>query len=164
MELKGVAHVFGDNINTDLIIAGKYTKTQNMNDLAEHCFEDLDPDFRKRVKKGDFVVAGYNFGCGSSREQAPVALKYSGVAAVIARSFARIFYRNAINIVLPAIICDTSSIKNGDYLTIDLAKGEVIVNNKQIIRCQPFPPIMQDILECGGLVPYLREKGDYTIN
>ena len=129
-------HKYGMNINTDLIIAGKYTKTLNMQDLADHCLEDLDSEFSKNVKKGDFVVAGHNFGCGSSREQAPLALKYCGVNAVLAESFARIFYRNAINVGMPVIVCDTSSIKEGDYLEIDIDKGEIIVNQELIIKYQ----------------------------
>ena len=114
------ALVYGDSINTDLIIAGKYTKTLDFNDLAAHCMEDLDPDFGRRVEKGDVLVAGSNFGCGSSREQAPIALKYAGVGAVLAKSFARIFYRNAINVGLPVLICDTSSIREGDLVRIDM--------------------------------------------
>jgi len=105
--LKGRAHKFGDDINTDYIIAGKYTKTLNLNDLALHLFEDIDPNFSKKMKGGDLVVAGKNFGCGSSREQAPIAIKESGIAAVLAHSFARIFFRNAINIGLPALVCNT---------------------------------------------------------
>lgn len=162
MKMKGKAHSYGDNINTDLIIAGKYTKTLNMQDLVAHCLEDIDPDFAKSVRPGDFVVAGKNFGCGSSREQAPLAIKHSGVAAVLAASFARIFYRNAINIGLTAVVCDTSSIRSGDVLVVDLDKGEVIVNDEEVIRCARLPSVMQEILGCGGLVPFLRERGDFS--
>lgn len=161
--MHGKAHVYGDNINTDLIIAGKYTKTLNFQDLADHCLEDLDADFVKNVKDGDFLVAGQNFGCGSSREQAPLALKYAGVQAVLAKSFARIFYRNAINVGVPVLICDTDAIKQGDYLKIDLDAGTVTVNGCNIINCLKLPPIMQSILLKGGLVPFLKEKGDFTL-
>ena len=107
------ALVYGDHINTDLVIAGKYTKTLDFQELAAHCMEDLDPLFSQRVRQGDVLVAGSNFGCGSSREQAPLALKYAGISAILAKSFARIFYRNAINVGLPALICDTYSIRYG---------------------------------------------------
>lgn len=158
----GKAHKYGDNINTDLIIAGKYTKTLNLQDLAAHCFEDLDPDFIKRVKKGDILVAGHNFGCGSSREQAPLAIKHAGIDAVIAKSFARIFFRNAINIGLTVVTCDTSIIKSGDVIMIDHDKGELIINDRNEIRFQRLPPIMQDILKYGGLVSYLKEKKSFA--
>lgn len=157
----GNTFVYGDNINTDLIIAGKYTKTLNMKDLADHCLEDLDAEFAKTVKDGDYVVAGNNFGCGSSREQAPLALKYSGIKAVLAKSFARIFYRNAINVGIPVIVCDTSSIKKGDCLEINFDKGEILVNNDYCIKFSKLNPIMQNILNYGGLVPYIKEKGGF---
>lgn len=157
------ALVYGDNINTDLVIAGKYTKTLNFQELASHCMEDLDPTFRTRVEKGDILVAGSNFGCGSSREQAPLTLKYAGVGAILAKSFARIFYRNAINVGIPALVCDTSGIQDGDGLQIDMGNGVVIVNGVRKIPCQALPPIMQSILSAGGLVPFLREKGDFVI-
>lgn len=160
--MTGKAHVYGDNINTDLVIAGKYTKTLNFQDLADHCLEDLDADFVKRVRKGDFLVAGQNFGCGSSREQAPLALKYAGVQAVLAKSFARIFYRNAINVGVPVLVCDTTPIRPGDSLEINLDAGTVTVNGDIVIGCQKLPPIMQSILSKGGLVPFLKEKGDFT--
>ncbi len=163
MKLTGKAHVYGDNINTDLIIAGKYTKTLNMADLAAHCLEDLDADFLKRMKAGDFVVGGENFGCGSSREQAPLALKSAGVQAVLARSFARIFYRNAINIGLPAIICDTAFIKMGDALEIDQQNGLILIDGQRKLVCQKLPAVMQAILQSGGLVAFLKEKGDFIL-
>ncbi|NLD50401.1 MAG: 3-isopropylmalate dehydratase small subunit [Clostridiaceae bacterium] len=155
------AWVYGDDINTDLIIAGKYTKTLDFKELADHCMEDLDPDFRLKVNQGDILVAGQNFGCGSSREQAPLALKYAGISAVLASSFARLFYRNAINVGLPVIICDTSSIKDGDKIEIDEDNGLVTINNDKFINCQKFPPIMQSILSYGGLVSFLKENGDF---
>lgn len=160
---EGRAFVYGDSINTDLIIPGKYTKTLDVNDLIRHCMEDLDPDFHLNVRQGDVVAAGCNFGCGSSREQAPVALKAAGISAVLAKSFARIFYRNAINIGLPVIICDTESIRPGDLIRIDLDAGLVNINQERTIACQSFPPIMQRILNCGGLVPFLQENGDFSL-
>lgn len=161
--MTGKAHVYGDNINTDLVIAGKYTKTLNFQDLADHCLEDLDANFIKKVQKGDFLVVGKNFGCGSSREQAPLALKYAGVQAVLAKSFARIFYRNAINVGVPVLVCDTTPIKQGDALAINLDAGTVTVNGDTVISCQKLPPMMQAILSKGGLVPFLKEKGDFTL-
>ncbi len=160
---KGIAHRYGDDVNTDVIIAGKYTKTLNFQDLVDHCMEDIDPEFRGRVVKGDVVVAGENFGCGSSREQAPIALKHSGISAVIAPSFARIFYRNAINIGLPALVCDTSKIKMGDSISVDMENGIITVNDELKIQCQKFPPIMQQVLSSGGLVSFLQERGDYIL-
>ncbi|MBU5628115.1 3-isopropylmalate dehydratase small subunit [Oscillibacter sp. MSJ-2] len=157
------ALVYGDSINTDLIIAGKYTKTLDFNDLAAHCMEDLDPDFVRRVEQGDVLVAGGNFGCGSSREQAPIALKYAGVGAVLAKSFARIFYRNAINVGLPVLICDTSCIREGDLIRIDMDGGKVVVNGERELDCQALSPIMQRILQSGGLASYLKEKGDFVL-
>ena len=160
----GSALVYGDNINTDLVIAGKYTKTLDFKELAAHCMEDLDPQFPQRVKPGDILVAGRNFGCGSSREQAPLALKYAGICAVLAQSFARIFYRNAINVGVPALICDTASIQDGDEVEIDMTRGIVTVNRTQEIKCQSLSPIMQSILSSGGLVPFLKEKGDFVLD
>lgn len=157
------ALVYGDSINTDLVIAGKYTKTLNFQDLADHCMEDLDPQFHEKVRSGDVLVAGSNFGCGSSREQAPLALKYSGISAILAKSFARIFYRNAINVGIPALICDTSSICEGDEIRIDMDRGIVTVNGEREIKCQALSPIMQSILHSGGLVEFLKEKGDFTL-
>ena len=160
-EIKGRAHVYGDSINTDVIIAGKYTKTLNMQDLADHCMEDLDPNFKKETVPGDVVVGGANFGNGSSREQAPLALKYSGISAVLARSFARVFFRNAVNVGLPVVICDTSSIQKGDLVEVDLKEGKVIVNGACTIPCDKLPDIMQAILEEGGLSDYLRNHGEF---
>lgn len=157
------ALVYGDSINTDLVIAGKYTKTLDFNELASHCMEDLDPQFSQRIEKGDVLVVGSNFGCGSSREQAPVALKYAGVSAVLAKSFARIFYRNAINVGLPVMVCDTTEIGDNDTISIDMDRGEVTINNSKKISCQALSPIMQSILSAGGLVKFLKEKGDFTL-
>jgi 3-isopropylmalate/(R)-2-methylmalate dehydratase small subunit len=161
--LKGKAHKFGDDINTDYIIAGKYTKTLNLSDLAAHLFEDIDPEFSKKLKRGYMVVAGKNFGCGSSREQAPIAIKESGVSAVLAKSFARIFFRNAINIGLPALVCDTDEIDDGDELEVDLESGFVLNISKDIkIPMEKMPDIMKAILKEGGLVPYLKKYGDFA--
>jgi len=163
MILQGKCHRFGDDINTDYIISGRYKfKTLDMDELAKHVMEDIDPDFSKRLKKGNLIVAGRNFGCGSSREQAPLVLKSAGVAAVIAVSFARIFFRNAINNGLPLIVCDTSDIHDGDELKVDVENG--IVNNLTRgveILARPLPPFIQEILREGGLVPYIRERGGF---
>lgn len=157
------ALVYGDNINTDLIIAGKYTKTLNMQDLVEHCMEDIDPTFKTRVEQGDALVAGDNFGCGSSREQAPLALKYAGISVILAKSYARIFYRNAINLGVPVLVCDTSEIKDNDNIEVDMDNGFITINGSKKVGCQAFSPIMQSILQSGGLVPFLKEKGDFVL-
>jgi 3-isopropylmalate dehydratase small subunit len=162
--LTGTAHVYGDNVDTDRIIPGKYTKTLDISSLAEHVMEDIDPDFRTKCKTGDFVVAGDNFGCGSSREQAPVALKVAGVAVVIAKYFARIFFRNSINIGLPVLEIPDHDIANNDELEIDLANG--IVQNKtkaKIYHATKMPSVMLDIMNEGGLVNYLKKNGDYVL-
>ncbi|MCS6969071.1 MAG: 3-isopropylmalate dehydratase small subunit [Bernardetiaceae bacterium] len=162
--IRGFAHVYGDNIDTDRIIPGKYTKTLDISQLAAHVLEDLDPEFGKRLKAGDILVAGNNFGCGSSREQAPIAIKAAGVSAVIARFFARIFYRNAINIGLPLLEIPHHDIQTGDELEINLAEG--MVQNKtsgKVYRATPLPPVMMDILAEGGLVNYLKKYGDYRM-
>ncbi len=155
--LRGRAHVYGDNIDTDRIIPGKYTKTLDTQTLAEHVLEDLDPDFRNRMQRGDFVVAGDNFGCGSSREQAPVALQTAGVSAVIARYFARIFFRNAINIGLPVLEIPSHDIVQGDELEVNLASGTVLnLTTGKRYQANPLPEVMLRILQAGGLVNYLR--------
>ncbi len=157
-----LAHVYGDNIDTDRIIPGKYTKTLDTQSLAEHVLEDLDPDFRQRMQPGDVVVGGDNFGCGSSREQAPVALKVAGVSAVVARYFARIFFRNAINIGLPALEVPDHDIETGDVLDIDASAGLVHNRTKgKTYQATQMPGIMLDILEAGGLTPYLKKNGNY---
>jgi 3-isopropylmalate/(R)-2-methylmalate dehydratase small subunit len=163
--MKGKAHRFGDDLNTDYIIAGRYKfKTLDMDELACHVMEDLDPDFCNRLEKGDFVVAGRNFGCGSSREQAPLALKHAGVAAVIADSFARIYFRNSINNGLPALVCDTSEIEDGDDLELDLEKGVVTnLSRGQEIGCDPMPKVMLDILKEGGLVEYMKNHRAFSL-
>ena len=162
--LRGVAHVYGDNIDTDRIIPGKYTKSLDMSALASHVLEDLDPEFSKRVESGDILVAGNNFGCGSSREQAAIALKSAGVAAVVANYFARIFYRNAINIGLPVVEVGAHNIRTGDVLEIDLVQG-IVRNLTQDSEydATTMPQVMVDILAAGGLVTYLKRHGDYGL-
>jgi 3-isopropylmalate/(R)-2-methylmalate dehydratase small subunit len=158
----GKAHVYGDDIDTDRIIAGKYTKTLNLQDLADHVLEDLDVDFRSKLAKGDVLVAGTNFGCGSSREQAPLALKVAGVSAVIATYFARIFFRNAINIGLPVMEVPDLSADSGDELEVDLAAGTVTnLTTGTTHHASPMPEVMINILNEGGLVAYLKNHGDY---
>ena len=161
-KLSGRAHVYGDNIDTDRIIPGKYTKTLDLSQLAAHVLEDLDPDFRSNVKKGDIVVAGENFGCGSSREQAPLALQAAGVSAVVAHSFARIFYRNAINIGLPVFEIGQHQIRDGEFLEIELEKGFVRETFAGVLhQSNQMPPVMIKILKAGGLVAYLQQAGGY---
>jgi len=161
--LYGRAHVFGDHVNTDYIISGKYKfKTLDMKQLAEHLMEDLRPGFYQEIEDGDFIVAGDNFGCGSSREQAPLVIQAAGIGAVVAKSFARIFFRNAINVGLPVIECDTDSIEEGDEVTIDLENGVVRNVTKDIkIRTKPMPPVMVRILTDGGLVAHFKKTGGY---
>ncbi|WP_350340650.1 3-isopropylmalate dehydratase small subunit [Candidatus Solincola tengchongensis] len=165
MVLRGRAHVFGDDVNTDYIISGKYKfKTLDMDELARHCMEDLDPEFVSKVRPGDLIVAGGNFGCGSSREQAPLVIKHAGVAAVLARSFARIFFRNAINKGLPVVECDTSGIRDGDELEVDLGGGRVVnLTRGTTLDIVPLPPVMMDILREGGLTSYLRRHGGFRL-
>lgn len=159
--MNGKAHRFGDDVNTDYIISGRHKfKTLDMDELACHVMEDLDPEFFSRLCKGDFLVAGKNFGCGSSREQAPLALKHAGVDAVLAVSFARIYFRNSINNGLPALVCDTSGIEDGDELLISLEDGVIRNVTKGLeIEFSPLPGVMIEILAEGGLVPYMKEHG-----
>jgi 3-isopropylmalate/(R)-2-methylmalate dehydratase small subunit len=162
--ITGKAHVYGNDIDTDRIIPGKYTKTLDISSLASHVMEDLDPDFHKKFVKGDIVAAGDNFGCGSSREQAPVALKAAGVSCVIARFYARIFFRNAINIGLPVLEVPEHDIETGDELMINLENG--IVENKtknKTYKSTKLPNVMMAIVNEGGLVAYLKKYGDYVL-
>ncbi|MEY4108058.1 MAG: hypothetical protein RL181_2400 [Bacteroidota bacterium] len=162
MTRKSRAFAYGDNIDTDRIIPGKYTKTLDQQSWAAHVLEDLDPSFRSRVQAGDVIVAGNNFGCGSSREQAPIALKRAGVSCVIARYFARIFYRNAINIGLPLLEIPDHDIQDGDELDIDLRQGRVTNLSRQThYTAKPMPDVMIRILQEGGLVPFLKKYGNY---
>lgn len=160
MLIKGRAWKFGDNIDTDLIIPARYLNTSVPRELAAHCMEDADPDFAAKVRPGDIIVGGSNFGCGSSREHAPVAIKAAGVSCVVAVSFARIFYRNAINIGLPILECaEASEIEDGQELAADLEAG--LVRNLATgaeYHAEPFPPFMQELIGLGGLVNYVRKK------
>ncbi len=159
-----MVYVYGDNIDTDRIIPGKYTKTLDLETLADHVMEDLDPMFCKSVKQGDVVVAGYNFGCGSSREQAPLALKQAGVALVIAKDFARIFFRNAINIGLAVLEIGDHTIEHGADLVYNLEDGKVIDQSQgKEYNATPLPDIMLDILNEGGLVNYLNKHKNYQL-
>jgi 3-isopropylmalate/(R)-2-methylmalate dehydratase small subunit len=165
-KIKGRAFKFGDNISTDLIIPGRYVKLRsNLQELAKHALEDADPSFTQRVQKGDFVVAGNNFGLGSSREHAPLVIKISGVSAILAKSVARIFFRNAINIGLPVLICDTDNINDGDKLDVDLKTGKIIdLTSGTELHASGLPNIMLNTLNEGGLVPYIKKYGDFIID
>lgn len=152
MILKGNVIRYGDNVDTDVIIPARYLTSSNAKELAAHCMEDIDATFVSRVKKGDIIAAGNNFGCGSSREHAPLAIKESGIAAVVAKNFARIFYRNSINIGLPIIECD-AEIDEGDQIEIDFEKGELKnVTKNTTTSFAPFPPFLQNIIASGGLL------------
>ncbi len=159
--LKGLSHKFGDNISTDLICPGKYFHLRsNIPKLAEHTLEDADENFVKKMNPGDFVVGGNNFGCGSSREHAPLIIKESGISAVLAKSFARIFYRNAINIGLPVMECDTDKIKENDFLIVKPKKGLIVNKTRNIeLRATPLIDVMLDILNAGGLKEYVKQEG-----
>jgi 3-isopropylmalate/(R)-2-methylmalate dehydratase small subunit len=163
--LKGKTFKFGDSISTDLIVPGRLASLRsNIPELAKHVLEDADPTFAQRVKKGDFVVGGSNFGLGSSREHAPLVIKVAGVSAVLAKSVARIFFRNAINVGLPVLICDTDAINDGDELEVDLKAGKIrdVTNNKELTFA-PIPEIMLGILDEGGLVPYIKKYKDFVV-
>jgi 3-isopropylmalate/(R)-2-methylmalate dehydratase small subunit len=165
MLLKGKAHKFGDSISTDHIIPGRYASLRsNLPELAKHVLEDADVNFVKKVKPGDFVVGGSNFGLGSSREHAPLVIKMAGVKAILAKSVARIFFRNAINLGLPVLICDTDKIKDGDELEIDLTAGTVRdMTNGAVLTFRKIPDVMLKILDEGGLIPYIQKHGDITV-
>jgi 3-isopropylmalate/(R)-2-methylmalate dehydratase small subunit len=163
--LKGKVFKFGDNISTDLIVPGRLANLRsNLPELAKHVLEDADPTFAGKVKPGDFVVGGSNFGLGSSREHAPLVIKMAGVSAVLAKSVARIFFRNAINQGLPILICDTSVINDGDQLEVDLAAGTVkdLTNGKEL-TVGKIPPVMLNILNEGGLLPYIKKYSDFKL-
>ena len=158
--MKGTAWKFGDDIDTDIIVPGRYLIYTDEERLAQHCMEGLDADFDKKCKKGDFIVAGRNFGCGSSREHAPIALKGVGVSAVIAESFARIFYRNATNVGVPLLEAPgiTDIVENGDEIEVDMDNGIIKSENGKEISFKKLPPFMLEILEKGGLIEYLKDK------
>ncbi|MDD4563073.1 MAG: 3-isopropylmalate dehydratase small subunit [Syntrophomonadaceae bacterium] len=166
MDLKGKVHKFGDDVNTDYIISGRHKfKTLDMKELAKYVMEDLDPDFYSKVKKGDFIVGGRNFGCGSSREQAPLAIINADISAVVAKSFARIFYRNCINTGLPVIECDTDQIDEGDELEINLEAGVLHNRTKNIdVKIAPLPGVMLQILSEGGLVEHFKKYGTFNFD
>jgi 3-isopropylmalate/(R)-2-methylmalate dehydratase small subunit len=161
MEIRGNAHKLRDNISTDDIISGKYKfNTLDMEELKKHLLESIAPGFINKIKKNDILVGGDNFGCGSSREQAPRVIIAAGISAILASSFARIFYRNAINLGLPAIIMPTAWIKDGDELIINLKEGTVYNNTQKELRYfNPFPKFLLNILEAGGIVEYLKKGG-----
>ena len=159
--LRGKVWKYGDNVDTDAIIPARYLNMSTAEDLAQHCMEDIDASFAGQVKAGDIVVAQANFGCGSSREHAPLALKGAGVSCVVASSFARIFYRNAINIGLPILECPeaVAATEAGQTLDVDLEKGTVVnVDTGQTYQSEPYPPFLMGIIDAGGLVPYTRKQ------
>ena len=163
--LKGKAIKLGDNISTDDIIPGRFAHLRsNLPELAKHMLEDTAPEFASRVKSGDFLIAGKNFGLGSSREHAPVVIKMSGVGAILAKSVARIFFRNAINQGLPVLLCDTDKIGDGDELQINLTGGTISnLTSVVTLSCSKMPPIMSTILKEGGLIPYIQRHKDFKL-
>ncbi len=160
MIFEGKVIQYGDNVDTDVIIPARYLNTSEPGELARHCMEDLDAGFVTRVQKGDIIVGGFNFGCGSSREHAPIAIKASGISCVVAKTFARIFYRNAINIGLPIVECPqcVEETQDGDKLGIDLEKG-ILTNysNGKTYQIEPFPEFIQKIIAAGGLMNHIRK-------
>ena len=161
MQAKGTVFKYGDNVDTDVIIPARYLNSSDPAELATHCMEDIDKSFAKKVQAGDIIVANKNFGCGSSREHAPISIKASGVSCVIAETFARIFYRNSINIGLPIIECPEAAkaINAGDEVSIDFDSGLITdVTTGQKFQGQAFPPFMQNLIHAGGLVNYINEE------
>jgi len=161
LKFKGIVHLYGANVDTDAIIPAAYLNTSDPSDLAKHCMEGIDQEFVTRVKPGDIIVAGANFGCGSSREHAPLAIKAAGISCVIAKSFARIFFRNAINIGLPILECDEAveETQPGDVLDVELARGEIrnLTRNK-LFQAKPYPEFMLELISAGGLIEHTRKK------
>lgn len=163
MEAKGKVIKYGDNIDTDVIIPARYLNTSEASELAKHCMEDIDKDFAGRVQKGDIMVGGANFGCGSSREHAPIAIKASGIACVIAKDFARIFFRNSINIGLPILECPEASadIDDGDEVAVDFDSGIITnITKNKTYKAAAFPPFMQEIINAGGLIARIKAKAE----
>ncbi len=161
MKAHGKVHKYGDNVDTDVIIPARHLNTSNHKELASHCMEDIDTEFVKKVKRGDIMVGGENFGCGSSREHAPIAIKASGIDCVIAKTFARIFYRNAINIGLPILECPEASekIQDGDEVSIDFDSGVITNETKgETYQALPFPDFIKDIMAKGGLIAQISGK------
>ena len=163
--LKGRVFKFGDGISTDHIIPGRFAHLRsNLPELAKHVLEDADPAFAAKVKPGDFIAAGSNFGLGSSREHAPLIIKMAGVNAILAKSVARIFFRNAINLGLPVLICDTDKINDGDELEVDLTAGTVTdITNGNRLTFAKIPEVMLHILDDGGLIPYIKKRGGFRL-
>ncbi len=160
MNAKGKVFKYPDNVDTDVIIPARYLNTPDAQELAQHCMEDIDADFVKRVSAGDVIVGGWNFGCGSSREHAPLVIKTCGVGCIIAKSFARIFYRNAINIGMPILECEAAAdaISAGDEVSVDFDTGVITdLTTGESFRAQPFPPFIQNIIRSGGLLKSLKE-------
>ncbi len=156
---------FGDDIDTDVIIPARYLNQNTPEHLAAHCMEDADANFAKEVKSGDVIIGGKNFGCGSSREHAPVAIKAAGVKAVIADSYARIFYRNSLNIGMPILECPEAvqGIEAGDEVSVDLETGKIVnLTRNTEFEARPFPPFMQDLIKAGGLIPYVRGRQEHA--
>jgi 3-isopropylmalate/(R)-2-methylmalate dehydratase small subunit len=161
MKMTGTVWKYGDNVDTDVIIPARYLNVSTPEELARHCMEDIDPGFAGAVRPGDMIVGGGNFGCGSSREHAPLAIKGSGVACVVAKSFARIFYRNGINVGLPILECPEAveETEKGDQLTVDLSAGTITnLRTGRTYQTSPFPAFIMGIIRAGGLVPYTRER------
>jgi 3-isopropylmalate/(R)-2-methylmalate dehydratase small subunit len=161
MLLKGQVHKYGANVDTDVIIPARYLNVSEPLELAKHCMEDIDPQFIKDVKRGDIIMADTNFGCGSSREHAPLAIKSAGVSCVIARTFARIFFRNAINIGLPLLESPDAvdNTQNGDILEVDLAAGKIVnLTNGKMFTAKPYPEFMSELINDGGLVEYTKKR------
>ena len=161
MNAHGIVHQYGDHVDTDVIIPARYLNTQSHQELASHCMEDIDKTFITKVKEGDIMVAGWNFGCGSSREHAPIAIKASGISCVIAKTFARIFYRNAINIGLAILECPAASegIDDGDEVTVDFDTGGITnITKNETYQAEPFPPFIKDMIAKGGLMASLEAK------
>jgi len=165
MVLEGSARVFGDHINTDYIISGKYkSRLTDLNEMAKHIMEDIRPDFYNEIEPGDFIVGGLNFGCGSSREAAAWVIKKAGISAVLAKDFARIFFRNAINVGVPVLRVDTSSIQENDKLKIDLDTGMVEnLTRGEVLQTQPLPDFIQKILDAGGMENYLKTHDSFDL-
>ena len=161
MNAKGFVHKYPDNVDTDVIIPARYLNTSDPKELAAHCMEDIDTEFVKKVRPGDIMVAGFNFGCGSSREHAPLVIKTCGVSCVIAKTFARIFYRNAINIGLPILECPAAAeaIQDGDEVSVDFDTGIITnVTKNETYQAEPFPPFIKDMIAKGGLMASLKAK------
>jgi 3-isopropylmalate/(R)-2-methylmalate dehydratase small subunit len=161
MTIRGKVHKYGDNVNTDEIIPARYLNTTDPQELGAHCMEGLDRDFVSTIRQGDIIVAGQNFGCGSSREHAPIAIKAAGISCVIAKTFARIFYRNSINIGLPILECPEAAdaLAAGDEVEVDLESGRIrSATTSREFHAKPFPPFMQEIIAAGGLINYARRR------